>query len=107
MRVVSTQYPTILAKCIMKTIVQAVLVAVVYGGGEGVDPNEHSHFIEDFKTYDLDKNGLIDPQEIRTVYHGTLMEEDLKSFWDAVDVKNNGFFTLEEYIEYALKHQEL
>jgi Ca2+-binding EF-hand superfamily protein len=82
----------------------AVLATVVVAT---VDPNQHSHFIEDFKTYDLDKNGLIDPQEIRTVYHGTLKEEDLKSFWDAVDVNNNGFFTLEEYIEYALKHQEL
>jgi len=84
----------------MKSFVAAVLVSFAVGK---VDTEQHAHYIEDFKTYDLDKNGLIDPQEIRTVYHGSLMEEDLKSFWDSVDVKNNGYFDLNEYIEYALK----
>ena len=65
--------------------------------------NDHNEYLEDFKSYDLDKNGLIDPQELRTVYHGTLMEEDLQAFWSAIDTKKQGFFTLEEYIDYALK----
>ena len=70
-----------------------------------VDSQLHAHYIEDFNSYDLDKNGLIDPQEIRTVYHGTLLEEDLKAFWDAVDVDNEGFFDLEKYVDYALKQE--
>ena len=69
--------------------------------------SENAQYLEDFNSYDLDKNGLIDPQEIRTVYHGTLVEADLKSFWDAVDSKMNGFFTLQEYIDYALKQDSI
>ncbi len=78
------------------------LVSAVVGE---VDQKMHAHYIEDFNSYDLDKNGLIDPQEIRTVYHGTLLEEDLKAFWDAVDVDNNGFFDLKKYVDYALKQE--
>ena len=76
----------------------------LFARGE-VDEKLHAHYIEDFNSYDLDKNGLIDPQEIRTVYHGTLLEEDLKAFWDAVDVDNNGYFDLKKYVDYALKQE--
>ena len=67
-----------------------------------------SNYAEDFKMYDLDKNGLIDPQEIRTVYgmDGSLSEEELHAFWTAVDPKNKGSFNLEDFINYAMRHSQ-
>ena len=86
----------------MKFFSLGLLFSLVRGE---VDEKLHAHYIEDFNSYDLDKNGLIDPQEIRTVYHGTLLEEDLKAFWDAVDVDNDGYFDLKKYVDYALKQE--
>jgi Ca2+-binding EF-hand superfamily protein len=65
-----------------------------------------SNYVKDFEMYDLDKNRLIDPQEVRTVYgmDGSLSEEELHAFWSAVDPKNQGFFNLEDFISYAVRH---
>ncbi len=60
-------------------------------------------FADDYKKFDMNGDGLIDPQELRTAYGGSLNEEDLHDFWSAVDVKGRGVFTLAEYMDYALR----
>ena len=67
--------------------------------------DKHSSYAEDFKAYDLDGNGLIDPQEIRTVYgsSGELTEDDFFLFWIAVDPRGKGSFNLDDFISYAIK----
>ncbi len=59
----------------------------------------------DFDKFDYDKNGLIDPQEVRTYYKGKLSEDDLLNFWSAVDPTGNGVFTKEQYVDYAVRLQ--
>ena len=72
------------------------------------DQEKHASYKEDFKAYDLDGNGLIDPQEIRTVYgnSGDLTESDFYAFWAAVDLKHRGYFTLEDFVNYAIKQDK-
>ena len=72
-----------------------------------VASSSHSKYLEDFNTYDLDGNKVIDPQEIRTVHQGELSEEDLHSFWARMDTKHNGFFTLQEFIDSALRQDRV
>lgn len=69
--------------------------------------DKHSSYVEDFTAYDLDGNGLIDPQEIRTVYgsSGDLTEDDFFLFWISVDPRGKGSFNLEDFISYALKQE--
>lgn len=68
-----------------------------------------ANYVKDFQAYDLDKNGLIDPQEVRTVYgmDGSLSEEELHSFWAAVDPNSQGFFNLEDFVDYAVRHSQI
>ena len=50
----------------------------------------------DFKKFDLNGDGLIDPQEVRTVYRGELSQEDMHDFWNAVDTNGAGAFNKEQ-----------
>jgi hypothetical protein len=59
----------------------------------------------DFAKFDLNGDGLIDPQEIRTVYKGKLSEEDMLDFWSAVDPTGTGAFTKAQYVDYAIRLQ--
>lgn len=58
---------------------------------------------DEYSKFDLNGDGLIDPQEIRTAYSGSLSEEDLHDFWSSVDPKGRGVFTLEEYVDFVVR----
>jgi len=65
-------------------------------------PNDpHVEFRQDFKDFDLDSNGNIDPQEIRAQFKGDLDNEELFTFITDVDTDHDGLVKLQEYINYA------
>ena len=66
--------------------------------------NPAEEYAAEFKKYDLNEDGKIDFQELRTVNIGqNLSEKELKEFGDAIDSEQKGFFTLQQYIAYALR----
>jgi Ca2+-binding EF-hand superfamily protein len=61
----------------------------------------------DFKKFDLNGDGWIDPQELRTELGDSLSEQDLHEFWLAVDRTSRGMFNLAEYVDYAVRQSDL
>jgi Ca2+-binding EF-hand superfamily protein len=70
--------------------------------GAFLHPHVKGH-ADEYAKFDLNGDGLIDPQEVRTVYGNTLSEEDLHDFWSSVDPKGRGVFTLEEYVDFVVR----
>ena len=61
----------------------------------------------DFKKFDLNGDGWIDPQELRTELGNSFSEEDLHEFWLAVDRTSRGMFNLAEYVDYAVRQSDV
>jgi Ca2+-binding EF-hand superfamily protein len=60
---------------------------------------------KEFDSYDTDKNGLLDAQELRTAFKD-FTEDQLHAFWAAVDKSQRGYFNKTEYIDFALGQAE-
>lgn len=83
---------------VMRSLFRLLFLAVYVFGAE----DDHS---SDFDTYDGNRDGFLDAQEIRVMYKD-LSERELMEFWAAVDQKQRGFFDKAQYISYALGQGE-
>lgn len=61
----------------------------------------------DFGEFDANKDGQLDPLEIRTRFKGYLNEQDLYYFYDNADKDLSGTVSFEEYLVYvSLSHEQ-
>ena len=58
-------------------------------------------FRQDFTDFDLNKDNMVDVQEVRSHFKNEVSEEELAQFWVDVDADNSGTLTWPEYREYA------
>jgi Ca2+-binding EF-hand superfamily protein len=79
-----------------------VLVVPIVTVAGKISEEKKEQLIQDFNRYDLNRDGRIDPQEIRTLYGQQLSQDELQSFFNAVDKLQQGTFDLDDYIQYAL-----
>ena len=54
----------------------------------------------DFNEFDVNKDGQLDPLEIRTRFKGYLNERDLFYFFDSSDKDHSGTVSWHEYLQY-------
>eukprot|EP00930_Biecheleria_cincta_P097577 TRINITY_DN89282_c0_g1_i1.p3 TRINITY_DN89282_c0_g1~~TRINITY_DN89282_c0_g1_i1.p3 ORF type:complete len:113 (+),score=30.00 TRINITY_DN89282_c0_g1_i1:38-376(+) len=71
-------------------------------GKKEVTDAERNEFTQDFLDFDLNKDNLIDAQEVRAQFKGELDQKELHQFFLDVDKDLSGTITLEEYIDYAV-----
>jgi Ca2+-binding EF-hand superfamily protein len=74
------------------------LLAFVSDAAPSID--EHR---QDFATYDANKDGFIDPSEVRALYDG-IKSWDLSAYFVAVDANENGLIDLDEFLAANEKH---
>jgi len=61
----------------------------------------------DFGEFDANKDGQLDPLEIRTRFKGYLNEQDLYYFYDNADKDLSGTVSFDEYLIYVnLSHEQ-
>ncbi|EER19516.1 Polcalcin Nic t, putative [Perkinsus marinus ATCC 50983] len=66
------------------------------------DEDDVTEYEKDFHEFDQDADGVIDAQEIRSLYTGDLRPQELDAFIREVDVNQDGLITYPEYIDYAM-----
>ncbi|KAF4662393.1 hypothetical protein FOZ61_002531 [Perkinsus olseni] len=89
-------------KATLLLLVAVLLPFVTAAFDDDDDHADTSEYEKDFDEFDQDGDGLIDAQEIRSVYTGTLRPQDLDAFVRKVDVNQDGLITYPEYIDYAM-----
>ena len=65
-----------------------------------VSEQEHKN---DFISFDLNQDGNVDAQEVRSVYP-EISQEDLSAFFIATDKNENGLIDFDEYMHASLQY---
>mmetsp|Transcript_95160 Transcript_95160/g.274011 ORF Transcript_95160/g.274011 Transcript_95160/m.274011 type:complete len:118 (-) Transcript_95160:312-665(-) len=78
------------------------VVVFVAAGDAAPSEQQTSEWKQDFFEFDMNKDSLIDAQEVRANFHGELDPRELHKFFIDVDKDNTGTLTLQEYIDYAV-----
>ncbi len=55
----------------------------------------------DFDEFDINRDGQLDPHEIRSVFVGTLSAADVFTFYETTDKDHSGTVSWPEYLEYV------
>mmetsp|Transcript_52030 Transcript_52030/g.114180 ORF Transcript_52030/g.114180 Transcript_52030/m.114180 type:complete len:88 (-) Transcript_52030:92-355(-) len=84
----------------MKLSAALFVVAVAQDSNPG--DAKMAEYKQDFVDFDLNKDDLIDAQEIRTQFQGDLDPKELHQFFIDCDKDDSGTVTLQEYIDYAI-----
>jgi hypothetical protein len=58
-------------------------------------------FEQDFIDFDLNRDNVVDPLEVRSHFQNEVSADELAQFWYDVDLDNSGTITWSEYREYA------
>lgn len=58
-------------------------------------------FKQDFVDFDLNRDNVVDPLEVRSHFQNEVSADELAQFWYDVDLDNSGTITWPEYREYA------
>ncbi|KAF4700037.1 hypothetical protein FOZ63_012814 [Perkinsus olseni] len=71
------------------------------GGDKHAGSRTDQQYEEDFKDFDTNNDGGIDPQEVRAVYKGFMDQADLFKFYSEADKNEDGLIELDEYKAYV------
>ena len=77
---------------------------IMENGGSKYNIEESAR--RDFDEFDVNKDGQLDPLEIRTRFKGYLNERDLFFFFDASDKDHSGTVSWDEYLGYIKNTSE-
>ncbi|EER08488.1 conserved hypothetical protein [Perkinsus marinus ATCC 50983] len=63
----------------------------------GMNPREPEQLEEEFRRFDTNNDGGIDPQEVRAIYKGYMDQADLFKFYSEADKNEDGLIDMNEY----------
>ena len=66
---------------------------------------QRERYTKDFNIFDENKDGFIDPTEVRTTF-ANLGPQEVSSFFIAVDFNEDGLITLQEYLDGSLANEQ-
>ncbi|EER20208.1 troponin C, skeletal muscle, putative [Perkinsus marinus ATCC 50983] len=95
LRLTLIRYKVYVDKIQSMSIMNLRLTLIRYKGSESED-----HIAAGFKSFDANKDGGIDPQEVRAIYRGLMDQADLFKFYAEADKNEDGLIDIDEYRAY-------